>query len=284
MVDPQNPIQRDWRLSVKIPPDHMDRVVASCLGGTLDIAIRGEHTNVLLCALPKSGSLYLTQLLALSLGLTNHQVGFDQRGGALYYPRMLAAKYVGGSTISHCHATADGDTLKQILALGLRPVVLTRNLLDALVSRCDMLRGNRACGQMLSRVAIERFLAADEEQQLDTVIDLFAPYFINFAAGWAKPLDEKVRPIHVTYEAMLEDEVGLVGGVGEALGIEVDPERVRVASEAIRAQGGINFSKGIPGRGRRTLTPAQIERLDRLAATLGCADEEFLGFEPRVAA
>ena len=272
--------KRKWEFQATIPEEHQQAVVRSCMGGDVNIELRGEHTNALLCALPKSASLHTTQLLALSLGMENHPVGFDRHGGRIYYPRMVMAKYRGSHTISHCHNPPDAPTLKIIKSLGLRPVVLTRNLLDAMVSRRDMLVSAGQAGVLNSQKAIDRFLGASDEEQLDVTIALFATTFLNFAAGWFQHREQsEVSPVFITYEQMVADDVGMVKNVADALNMPFDPDRVREVSAGIRNEGGIHLSKGVAGRGKTRINERQIDRLREFAEIVGCYDEEFLGFE-----
>jgi hypothetical protein len=271
---------RNWTMDLSVPetmrPDFLD----SALMGRLDLDVETDKLNVLLCALPKSASLYLVQLLSLTLSLDNHQIGFNEAGGDVYYPRLLAAKFVEGNTISHCHAEAVRGTVQMIKALHLRPLILTRNLLDALMSRRDMLVRDRWAGQLLSANGISRFVDGTDEYQLDVTIDLFADTYINFVAGWEQFRgDAELRPVFMTYQEMLDDEPGLVMRVATELGLDVSADRVRRLSAEIRKAGGINFSTGVAGRGRSMLTDRHISQLRRKAQMLGCTDELFLGFE-----
>jgi hypothetical protein len=285
-----DPAQRSWFVSANIPAAHADAVMKSCMGGIPDLTLSGPHANVLLCALPKSASLHVTQLLAHSLGLANVPVGFDKRGGRSYYPRLVLAKYAGGPTISHCHNPPDPFTRKVVERMGFRPVVLTRNLLDALVSRRDMSVDSPAATGILSPRAFQRFLDAPEERQLDVTIDLYAPTYINFAASWREHAgDPSLRPIFATFDEMKRDEVAMVERIAAELGLSFDRARTKETSEKIRAAGGVHVSprgKGRSGRGRASLSPAQIERLRAMAIAFGCSDEAFLGFplEPATSA
>jgi hypothetical protein len=272
-------IDRDWSLKLDVPHEQGTQFLEAALAGTVDVRIGGNHVNVLLCAQPKSAGLYLTQLLALCLDFKNHQIGFDRGGGPIYYPRLLAAKFAGTNTISHCHAAPTPVVLKMVRQLELRPIVLTRNLLDALVSRRDMLVRDGWAPEILSDSAVKSFLEADGECQIDVIIELFADQYINFCAGWdALRGHPNLEPIHITYEQMLEDEVGLVSRLGRLLGQPVSMEKIRGVSQEIREAGGINFNVGQQGRGRALMTGRQIETLRRKARILGCSDVGFLGF------
>lgn len=262
-----------------IPKHLQQNFLTSALLGTLDFKTETDSINVLLCAQPKSASLYLTRLLSSSLDLIEHRIGFNNKGGAVYYPRVLATKFIGGNTISHCHAEATPEIVEMIKNLRLRPVILTRNLLDAIVSRRNMLVKDKWASNILSPLAIQKFLSGTEEYQIDVIIDQFAAGYINFYAGWDKyRQDIQVRPIFITYQEMIDDELGLVSRVAKDLGIDIQQERVKKTSAEIKLAGGINFSTGIPGRGKLMLNDRQIDELKRKALMLGCTNEEFLGF------
>lgn len=262
-----------------VPKQLQQNFLTSALLGTLDFQAETDNINVLLCAQPKSASLYMTRLLSSSLELIEHRIGFNNKGGAVYYPRVMAAKFIGGNTISHCHAEATPEIVEMIKNLRLRPVILTRNLLDAIVSRRNMLVKDKWAPDILSPIAIQRFLDGTEEYQLDVIIDLFADGYINFYAGWDKyRQDLQMRPVFITYQEMIDDEPGLVSRVAKELGFDMQLKRVRKASEEIKQGGGVNFATGIPGRGKLILNDRQIGELRRKASMLGCTNEEFLGF------
>lgn len=273
-------IWRNWDLQLNIPRDYRNRFISSIVGGTLDFDIKGDNKNVLLCAQPKSASLYFTEVLARVLNYQNHQIGFMLQGGAIYYPRLLAAKFSGSNTISHCHNAADSNTIAMIRKLNIRTIVLTRNLLDSIVSRRDMLEQDKRAGNIASPSAINRFLNASLETQLDVIIDFFAASYINFVTSWnLYKNDECISPIFITYEQINLDQVASVSRVANNLGEEVNPEDISRVVSDLMAQGGINFNKGIIGRGKKIITDRQIEKLRHLALSLGCNDEEFLGFD-----
>jgi hypothetical protein len=271
---------RNWNIDISVPLADRKAFLQSALMGTIDLPIRTSHTNVLLCAQPKSASLYMVKLLSLSLGFRNHQIGFNKAGGAIYYPRLLASKYTGENTISHCHAEATPQVLTMITMLNLRPIILTRSLLDALVSRRDMLLRDKWAGNILSQQAIDSFVTGSHEYQMDVIIDLFADQYMNFFVGWQQYRhDTKLKPVYMSYQELIDDEVGLVQRVAAELDVSVSREAIQDVSSRIAKAGGINFSTGATGRGRDAFTNRQIRLLRKKASILGCHDEGFLGFE-----
>jgi hypothetical protein len=126
---------------------------------------------------------------------------------------------------------------------------------------------------------MEAFLNGSEEYQLDVAIELFADNYINFFVGWQQYCDDaNVRPIYARYRELVKDEIGLVTQIAEGLGIPASQEKIAAVSTRIREAGGINYFKGVPGRGRQLFNERQIAELRRKAKMLGCRDESFLGF------
>ena len=143
-----------------------------------------------------------------------------------------------------------------------------------------MLIKDKRTSNILSPGATARFLDGSLEIQIDVIIDLFAASYINFFTGWKLyENDDLISPIFVTYEEINLDEIGLVKRVANALDEKVSVDRILQITSNIKAQGGINFNKGIIGRGKKMINDRQIEQLRRLAISLGCNDKEFLGFD-----
>lgn len=270
---------RDWNLDIKVPDSVKMQYLQSALSGTVDFNTENSYINVLLCAQPKSASLYIVQLLSLCLGFKNHQIGFDQAGGAIYYPRLLASKFSGQHTISHCHAEAMHHVIKMIETLKLRPIVLTRNLLDSLLSRRDMLIRDKTAANLLSSNAMQAFLNGTHEYQMDVIIDLFASQYLNFYSGWQQYRNHHViNPVFISFQELIDDEVRLVQRVATELNVTVSAQTIRDVSSQISEAGGINFFSGRSGRGKEAFTELQLDVLQNKALIIGCHDKDFLGF------
>ncbi|MFH1624221.1 MAG: hypothetical protein ABID54_03585, partial [Pseudomonadota bacterium] len=144
----------------------------------------------------------------------------------------------------------------------------------------DMLVNDKWDGNIISPMAISRFLNGSLEYQIDVTIDLYAPYFINFFAGWNSYKDDSnVRPIFITFEETVRDQIALIERVADGLDEQVDVDDLPSIISDLGARGGINFNKGVVGRGEAMINSRQITRLRHLAFSLGCDDEKFLGFD-----
>jgi len=268
---------RDLDILLDIPEETKGKFIDSILKGNHCSFKGGNTKNVLLCAQPKSASLYFTQVVAKSLCYKNHAIGFNKAGGGVYYPRLLSAKFLSENTISHCHNVPDPLTIKLIENLNLKVIVLTRNLPDAIISRADMLVKDKWCSNITSTKGMKKFLNGSKEDQIDIIIDLFAPSYINFFSGWQKykNSDSGIKPIFIDYEEIHGNTLNAIKKVACGLNEEVDDDYIRQIITEIR---GINFNKGIVGRGKKIMTKRHFEKIKNLANIMGCEDKEFLGF------
>ena len=246
----------------------------------MDFQYHGDFCNVLLCAQPKSASLYITQLIADSLSLRNFQIGFNLGGGSLYFPRLLAAKFENEDTISHCHESPNNSLLLMIKNYNFRPIILTRNLSDTLISRKEMLVKDKHTSELLSPQAINKYLSSNDEYQLDLIIDIFAPIYINFYTGWksvTKSTD--IKPLFITYEELLTSQSDLVAKVAKFLNRDFDNEITNKKIKNIMEKGGINFNKGVAGRGLKLMNENHLKKIKQLAVKFECYDQDYLGFQ-----
>lgn len=269
---------RNWKMDINLPDEIKTSALESILHGKVDFKYNSKFSTAVLFAMPKSASLYIIQLLASSLNYENHQIGFNEQGGSIYYPRLLMGATAQHNTISHCHAEPTNVVLKYINNFNIHPIVLYRNLLDVIVSRRDMLLKDKFAGNFLSEYANKQFINSSEEHQFQVVIDLFANEYLNFYTSW-RNLRTKLKIHYINYNELIENEISMVQRVGEFLGCEVSEENILKVSESIRQLGGINFNQGVRNRGKQLLSDEHIDRLREKARMFDCSDEEFLGFQ-----
>ena len=261
-------VEQNWNMMLALPEDRSAEFYLDVVGGQMQMREYNEYTNVLLFAQEKSGSNHVHELLCRTLGLRDHPTGFNRKNTYLYYPRVLAAKYIGANTISRSHTHNSMDVSRMIRNLDMRPLVLTRSLLDALVSRRDHVIRTEPGDDIHSEKEWVKYLRGSSEYQLDYVIERFANLHIEFYNSWDAYVGNVLR---ITWDEMVSDPVGMVDRVAEWLGLEVI-EDVKKITEMIKASGGANFNRGIAGRGREEFNERQIAEIMRRADILGCTD------------
>lgn len=266
---------RNWGFDLYLPRSEKENFWKSTIAGEFPQRATSSTNHVLVCALHKSASLHITELLSQCLTLQNFQLGFNRKGGNVYFPRVMALPYLRTSTISHSHALPEPDIVQGIETFGLTPVVLTRGILDALVSRRDMVVKNAGTVELLHKEAISHFLAASSEKQLEITIDLFAPEFCNFVSAWKNASVEHGVPVtFITYEQFVSDPFELVQAVANAAKVAIDDKVVMQILEK-NTKTRINFNRGGTGRGREEFSEQQIERVVEIASRYALSENEI---------
>ena len=144
------------------------------------------------------------------------------------------------------------------------PIVLVRDLPDVIVSLRDHMLNE---GPLWSMVWLdERFSERSDSEQLDLLVDLAAPWFIQFFVSWseASRLGGGVRPLWVQYADWVGAPETTLTEVARSVGL--NPGRSQVASALESARGRqTRLNVGRPGRGSELLSDAQLGRLNGFA-------------------
>ena len=262
----------EWAMKLFIPGELHEKFFNAVCMGQIYWQIYTEYINVLLCAQSKSGSIHTNLLLSHALGFTSYPIGYNDKGGLIYYPRVLAGKFMAENTVSRCHSPNNVEVTQLIETLDLRPVVMTRSLLDSLVSKRDHVMKSSLGDDIKNMESYRKFHRGDNEYQLDLIIEKYCSEFIDFFTSWEGYNHEL---IWITYEEMVSDSVGMVKRVADALGCEVVRDVEEITAE-IEQSGRANFNKGVSGRGAELFNDRQKEEIGRKADILGCKDEDFL--------
>ncbi|EDP66957.1 hypothetical protein BAL199_17888 [alpha proteobacterium BAL199] len=240
-------IQYYERLIALAPPQtrHARRAALQHLLNTDDRV--GSETRILVAAMPKSASTYLCSLLAKLTGTpmtTPHNrndplgVDFDQLGFIRAYAR-------GG--VLHSHLGASDRTLSMVNLLGLKPVVLTRNIFDALASYLEHADHRVRRGLDTQRLS--------NEQRRRISILMIARHYVEIVASWSMA-PANVDVLWVDYDAVSRDLTSVVRRVLEHVGIAVDERRLSDEVAAVDIAGltpaerlQLRFRQGVSGRG-----------------------------------
>lgn len=275
---------RKWELNPKRLEALSDEIVESAFGGVpvskRDLPSSAHGPNIVLFAAKKSASTFLVQLLSKVFDYPHVGIGFNRGGGAFYYPRVLSAVLEPTPTVSRCHQPAAWYTIDVVEALRLTPIVLTRNLLDSLVSwRDHTVRAGRA-EELLSTDLMNDFKSMSNEKQMDITIDACANRYINFYMSWTNTQISDIPVLFVNYKEVKNTPIQVLHSVAEVAGLSLDAGRAGKIADGMVERREANYNKGISGRGRENLTDTQIQRIGEIAKNMGCTDQEFLGFDP----
>jgi len=173
-------------------------------------------------------------------------------------------------TVTQQHCRATDANLQIIQGLGIRPIVLVRNLADIVMSLADFYDQ----GAVINTFLGGDWSALTTAAKRDYIIDHVMPWYIAFYASWRRAhSDGKAECCFVRYEEMIADKAGTLQRIAEFLGLRKSREECLAAIKAVEADAAATrFNKGVAGRGKKSLTDEQMARLRRLAAPYASID------------
>jgi tetratricopeptide (TPR) repeat protein len=217
----------------------------------------GKH--LFIACLPKSASTFLRNVL---IKLTGYRELFSvyaavQNEHDLYLPSI--ERFADQNTVTQQHCRASEANIHLMQAFGIRPVVLVRNIFDAMVSLLDFYNQ----GAYFQSYFRGDFMELDEDKKMDLLIDNMAPWYLQFVASWE--LAEKEGRLEVYwlgYENLIGNKVESIQQLLEFYGLGVYRDRLQRAISDTEGESRRNrFNKGIVGRGITSLTDAQKQRI-----------------------
>jgi len=244
--------------------------------------------RVVVAALPKSGSTFLTELLARLPGMrTAYPVpGYDRREQELcaeslrqevhntrFMRQLWRRQALAGAApprgfVAQLHLRHSEPTAALLRSQRVVPIVLERNLFDAVVSLADHIRDRPV---ELPMAYVDETMKAWPDERLQAfVADMAVPWYLNFHLCWAEAKGVK----RVTYEQLAADPEATLREIADHLRLPSKPAELAAAVEA--AQAATPRNVGVPGRGAQ-LPPAVKDRIRQLAAHYAHHDLSPLG-------
>jgi hypothetical protein len=232
----------------------------------------GARRRILLLAFaPKAAGTYFRNAAIKVLGgqlvrLVQAQGGRD---GTLYLPNVLARCLDPAlpETVAHVHMQALVANRNFIAALGLKPVIMIRNLADMLASFLDMLESDAAArAEGLNCQRPEKFPHWDAARKRDFMIDVIAPWYASYFATWKDFAEDVPDSVCVLqYGDFCRDPAeALWTALAHADFIVSHSECEAALAEAWNERAAHRFNQGVAGRGRLYFSSAQWDRLRRL--------------------
>jgi len=151
----------------------------------------GRQPILLLAFAPKCAGTYFPE--AAIQALKGRMIEMCRQGGTLYLPSLLAGLLDSSAQpgIAHIHMQALTENRRFIEALGLKPVIMIRNIADMLASFLDMLDADPITGDVGLQCEIPKnFRALDRVTKLNFVIDVIAPWYATYFASWKRVVDD----------------------------------------------------------------------------------------------
>ena len=229
-----------------------------------DVDVKSSGKKFVMSAMPKSGSTFLAHSIAKlhDLSIFAYFLRGDESEQELNLFIMAGTITLPSSTQQHFRATETNIQLLQ--AFNIEPVVLSRNIFDALVSMADMVEKTHL------PVAFFQDWIADvgREKCLEAVVCKWTHWYIEYYVSWQRVIRQKrLSPLLLYYEDVMKDKIGTLQQITKHCGLE--QKTTGEIEEAIRAteddKETSRINVGRSGRGREQLSQSQIDFIDRIA-------------------
>ncbi len=233
-----------------------------------------DHKHILVACFPKSGSTWLSKTLAL---LPNfHRVdlvpSYGRREQELAFERLILFHTLNYVAQHHCRFSAATESC--LKAFSIKPIILTRNIFDCIISAKDHLDGGKKDPDIIIGPAAyvpQRFYSWSDEEKYDFIIDMIVPWYFNFFVGW----NDFPTGTWASYEELVRNPSAAIKRIANELHLDIIDSEIEGALMAA-SKVETRKNKGEVGRGR-ALTNVQKDRVRRFASYYPSVDFSTIG-------
>lgn len=228
---------------------------------------RKRH-SIVLAAMPKSGSTFLSRTLQQITGFPDHYLAQTYKNieQELHVPSLIDG--YARDTVTQQHFKANEPNIELMGKFGIRPTIVYRNIPDVLVSMRDHLN-NEALDNMPNLYPPSNFRDLSDADQLEFLVQHAAPWLVAFFVSWERYRESRrEQSLCLQYENCRKDWAEALQKILEFYGVPIREELVRDKLQAIANNGGDKFRKnvGVEGRGKSAFDESQLQRIRQLAA------------------
>jgi len=229
---------------------------------------RGEtgRQSFLLACMDKSGSSWISR--GFDKMPNCKQVSFVPAHGAreqeidTWSINYMLFKFSNLNTIAQTHVKYNVNTRNCLIRHGIRPIVLTRNIKDQLVSLVDHWR--KESSDPMYSAYIERSYFNEEftessvssSSPLEYAVILHAPWLLNFYLSWKKydsnpagKLPDHLKPIYITYEDFVDNPYESFSSLFRKLNLSFNDNELQSLISDLGSSKKTRKNVGIKGRG-----------------------------------
>jgi hypothetical protein len=231
----------------------------------------GAHRSILFLAFaPKVAGTFFRQVAMNAINGDLYRTSHAQGGrdGTPYLPNLLAC-YLDKDLrqiVVHIHMQAFTANRNLLSALGIRPVIMLRNIPDMLASFWDMLDDDPvARAQCLNCVVPDNFVELSRAQKADFMVDIIAPWYASYFASWKSFVDDAPEQVCVLrYQDFCQDPAKTFHIALAHAGFVVSREVCVAALERVwQDRKAFRYNKGTQGRGKTYFSARQLAEIAR---------------------
>lgn len=221
--------------------------------------IRNDRKHVLLACMPKSGSSFFASAIGEIDGFRVASVVQDYDRNEQELSELALLRFHNLNYVTQNHIRYSRAVERLAAAFNLRPVILTRNIFDVIVSMRDHIR---KVSRVWPLAYVPDSLLSQPDEMIDQfVADLMVPWYLNFYFSWT------LCPgaLWLDYQALVTDPLDSLKQVAAYIELPVDDAALERALRDAQAMPLKTRNKGISGRGRELSADVRA-RVDRLVS------------------
>lgn len=231
--------------------------------------------SILVACMPKSGSTFLSTVLKDLTGFTNGPFvyRYSQNEQDLYLPSLVESYTKNTVTQQHLRATIPNKNLLQLFEI--KPVILTRNLFDIVVSYYDHLHNGSI--EVPAFYINEHFFELNQNEKIDLIINMAMPWYFSFYSSWYDVYKKnEMDLLWVSYEELMSNKALTIKKIMKFYNIDVSEQEILNTLEA-SAKKQTRKNVGISGRGENVLSDEQKDRIRSYKTYYPWVDFSVLG-------
>jgi hypothetical protein len=256
-VTPWNDTRVGFDISVVtrdlLPRQHVLSIIAEDTSGELwcveqrAFVVTGPEPSqafprIIVCGAPKSGSTYTWLVLTKYFGTQELTPDALFRGTQPILDTWALERLRGRGYVGHMHLFPNSLNLRAIADESIVPIVLWRNLGDAIVSNDDHFR---RLHEITPEEEGERYFAMDPQDRYAFLIRFRLGEYISFYLGWQRA----GFPIY-RYEDMVRDEAAYFDRIIAHIEGTTDSQRLQAAQAAATAESRSRQNRNVGAIGR----------------------------------
>lgn len=211
----------------------------------------GAPRHILIACMPKSGSTFLTDVIAQLPGFRRATLVPAHGRREHELDEFCLQQFDRFDFVAQSHVRYSSWTGEMCRDYSLAPVVLVRGLLDVIVSLRDHVRRESAVNPWFFAEA--RHAALDDARLEQMIAQLALPWYVNFYMGWRRAPDS----LMVNYEDLTHAPAETVRAILAFAGASASVASIEAAVARVHDHNGSRLNVGASGRGS-SLRPETI--------------------------
>ncbi len=218
------------------------RLLFGSLKTTFRRALQLKRPHLVVACMPKSASTFLADVLAGLPGMRRAPVAWSFGWREQVLDEVQLSRYDLASYVAQVHLRYSSHVGQAIKDYGITPIVLTRNIFDAVASLRDHIRDE---SEVVPTVTLRPEHAKLPDEALEELIaELAIPWYISFYVSW-----QGVDCLHLSYDDVRSRPLDVVRNICATSCIKAADGAIEKAIEKARTKAH-RFNKGVSGRGK----------------------------------